>query len=320
MRISMGNWAGAALMSTLLAVNAGAQQLMLIPAGMTMTSSGVTLEVTALRDDVLRVRMWKADAAPEDASWAVLPAARSSRVGVVTESHGFATKTLRVTVDDQLLLTVADLAGNVLQKDAAPVQWDGAQFKVSKQGSWSDHFFGLGDKPGPLDRKAETFTLWNTDSFGWQESTDPIYKSIPFFIDINHGRALGVFLDNTWRTNFDFGHADPNRYTFGALNGPLDYYLLYGPEPKAVVSGWSWLTGTTPLPPLWALGFQQSRYSYFPESQLREVATRLRKDHIPSDVLWLDIDFQHENWPFTVNERAFPNFAGMVKDLASSSK
>ena len=263
MRISTGNWARAALMGALLAVNAGAQQLTPMPAGMTMTSSGVTLEVTALRDDVLRVRMWKGADAPEDASWAVLPAARSSRTAVVAEPHGFATKTLRVTVDDQLLLTVADLAGNVLQKDAAPVQWDGAQFKVSKQGSWSDHFFGLGDKPGPLDRKAETFTLWNTDSFGWQESTDPIYKSIPFFIDMNHGRALGVFLDNTWRTNFDFGHADPNRYTFGALNGPLDYYLLYGPEPKAVVSGWSWLTGTTPLPPLWALGFQQSRYSLF---------------------------------------------------------
>jgi alpha-glucosidase len=316
MRIPIGNWAGAAWIGALLAVNAGAQQLTPTPAGMTMTSSGFTLEVTALRDDVLRVRMWKGADTPEDASWAVLPVARSSRTAVVAEPHGFATKTLRVTVDDQLLLTVADLAGNILQKDAAPVRWDGAQFSVSKQGSGSDHFFGLGDKPGPLDRKAETFTLWNTDSFGWQESTDPIYKSIPFFIDMNHGRALGVFLDNTWRTNFDFGHADPNRYTFGALNGPLDYYLLYGPEPKAVVSGWSWLTGTTPLPPLWALGFQQSRYSYFPESQLREVAMRLRKDRIPSDVLWLDIDFQHENWPFTVNEKAFPNFAGMVKDLA----
>jgi alpha-glucosidase len=316
MRMSTGNWARPALMGALLAVNAGAQQLTPMPAAITMTSNGVTMEVTALRDDVLRVRMWKGDAGPEDASWAVLPAARSSRTAVVAEPHGFATKTLRVTVDDQLLLTIADLAGNVLQKDAAPVQWDGAQFKVSKQGSWSDHFFGLGDKPGPLDRKAETFTLWNTDAFGWQESTDPIYKSIPFFIDMNRGRALGVFLDNTWRTNFDFGHTDPNRYTFGALNGPLDYYLLYGPEPKAVVSGWSWLTGTTPLPPLWALGFQQSRYTYFPESQLREVATRLRKDRIPSDVLWLDIDFQHENWPFTVDEKAFPNFAGMVKDLA----
>jgi alpha-glucosidase len=287
-----------------------------MPAGMTMTSSGVTLEVTALRDDVLRVRMWRGAAAPEDASWAVLSSARTSRVSVVAEAHGFATGKLRVTADDQLQLTVADLAGNVIQRDAAPVRWDGDTFKVIKQGTWSDHFFGLGDKPGPLDRKFEAFTMWNTDSFGWQESTDPIYKTIPFFIDMNHGRALGVFLDNTWRTNFDFGRADPNRYTFGALNGPLDYYLLYGPEPKEVVSAWSWLTGPTPLPPMWALGFQQSRYTYFPESQLREVAARLRKDRIPADVLWLDIDFQHENWPFTVNEKAFPNFPGMVHDLA----
>jgi alpha-glucosidase (family GH31 glycosyl hydrolase) len=66
----------------------------------------------------------------------------------------------------------------------------------------------LGDKPGPLDRAGQAFTMWNTDAFGWQESTDPIYKSIPFFLNVNHGRTLGVFLDNTWRTNFDFGRAD----------------------------------------------------------------------------------------------------------------
>ncbi|MGC2400096.1 MAG: TIM-barrel domain-containing protein, partial [Acidobacteriaceae bacterium] len=304
-------------MGCLLAPAAGAQQLSPTPAGLTATANEVTLEVTALRDDVLRVRMWKGDAQPENASWAVLPAARTSTVPVAAEAKGFSTKALRVTVDPHLLLTVTDLAGNVIQQDAAPAEWDGNSFKVSKQNTWDDHFFGLGDKPGPLDRKGETFTMWNTDAFGWQESTDPIYKSIPFFIDMNHGRALGVFLDNTWRTNFDFGRADLNRYTFGALDGPLDYYLLYGPEPKAVVSTWAWLTGPTPLPPLWALGFQQSRYSYFPESQLREIATRLRKDRIPSDVLWLDIDYQHKNWPFTVNEQAFPNFPGLVRDLAA---
>ena len=82
-----------------------------------------------------------------------------------------------------------------------------------------------------------------------------------------------------------------------------------------MITDWAWLTGTTPLPPLWALGFQQSRYSYTPESQLRDVADRLRKDHIPSDVLWLDIDFQHKNWPFTVDTQTFPDFAGMVQDL-----
>jgi alpha-glucosidase len=299
-------WATAAL----------SQQITPAQSGLTAAADGVTLQVNALRDDILRVRMWKGDAVPEDASWAVLAEARTSSVPVTAETHGFSTKALRVSVDDHLLLTVADLQGNVLQKDAAPVLWDGTRFEVSKQRTFSDHFFGLGDKPGPLDRGGQAFTMWNTDAFGWQESTDPIYKSIPFFLDIKQGRTLGVFLDNTWRTNFDFGRADETRYTFGSLNGPIDYYLLYGPEPKQVVTGWAWLTGPSPLPPLWALGFQQSRYTYFPETQLREIATRLRRDRIPSDVLWLDIDFQHENWPFTVNEKAFPNFKGMVKDLA----
>jgi len=235
------------------------------------------------------------------------------------EPRGFSTEQLRVKIDEQLRLTVSDLAGNVLQEDAAPVRWGGTQFTVSKRRTSSDHFFGLGDKPGPLDRAAEAFTMWNTDSFGWQESTDPIYKSIPYFIELSHGRALGVFLDNTWRSNFDFGRAKPSEYTFGALNGPLDYYLIYGPDPKQVVTKWAWLTGPTPLPPLWALGFQQSRYTYFPASQLREVASQIRKDHIPCDVLWLDIDFQHNNWPFTVNEQAFPDFQGMVKDLGKEN-
>jgi alpha-glucosidase len=300
----------------LLATGALSQQITPAQSGLAAVADGVTLQVNALRDDVLRVRMWRGDAVPEDASWAVLPEARTSSVPVTAEPRGFSTRALRVSVDDHLLLTVTDLQDNVLQKDAAPVLWDGTRFEVSKQRSFSDHFFGLGDKPGPLDRGGQAFTMWNTDAFGWQESTDPIYKSVPFFLDIKQGRTLGVFLDNTWRTNFDFGRADETRYTFGSLNGPIDYYLLYGPDPRQVVTGWAWLTGPTPLPPLWALGFQQSRYTYFPETQLREIASRLRRDRIPSDVLWLDIDFQHENWPFTVNEKAFPNFKGMVKDLA----
>jgi alpha-glucosidase len=99
-----------------------------------MTSSGLTLEVTALRDDVLRVRMWKGTAEPEDASWAVLPSARSSRVAIVAESRGFSTGKLRVTVDDQLQVTVADLAGNVIQKDAEPVQWGRGEIQGQQAG------------------------------------------------------------------------------------------------------------------------------------------------------------------------------------------
>jgi len=174
----------------LFAMAALSQQITPAPSGLSASADGVTLQVTALRDDILRVRIWRGDAVPEDASWAVLSQARTSRVPVTAEVRGFTTKALRVSVDDHLLLTVADLQGNILQRDAAPVLWEGTRFNVSKERSFSDHFFGLGDKPGPLDRAGQSFTMWNTDAFGWQESTDPIYKCIPFFLDVNRGRTL----------------------------------------------------------------------------------------------------------------------------------
>jgi len=274
------------------------------------------MQVTALRDDVIRVRVGRHGRLPEDASWAVLPSARTCSVQVMREKNGFETKALRISVDEQLRLTVADLAGNVLQKDAEPIEWRTKGFRVAKEKTDADHFFGLGDKPGPLDRAGEAFTMWNTDSFGWQESTDPIYKSVPFFLTMRGGRSLGVLFDNTWRTFFDFGREHPDEYSFSAPDGPAVYYLLYGPDPKQVVESYAWLTGPTPLPPLWSLGFQQSRYSYYPEARVREIADTLRADRIPADAIYLDIDYQEKNRPFTVDQVKFPHFAGMIHDLA----
>jgi alpha-glucosidase len=94
---------------------------------------------------------------------------------------------------------------------------------------------------------------------------------------------------------------------------------MYGPAPKKVLEEYAWLTGPTPLPPLWSLGYQQSRYSYYPESKVREIANRLRADRIPADALYLDIDYQQDNRPFTVNRERFPSFAQMIKDLPYDS-
>ena len=287
-----------------------------LPNGIEITAAGTTLQITALRDDVLRVRASHDAPLPEDASWAVLPAARTASVAVTPDADGFRTAKLRVTISPDLRLTVADLDGNILQQDAAPIRWQGHAFQITKQNHIDDHFFGLGDKTGPLDRAGEAFTLWNTDSFGWQESTDPIYKSIPWFIDLRQGHALGVLFDNTFRTFFDFGRQDPHQYTFSAPDGPLDYYLVYGPDPRHVIETYAWLTGPTPLPPLWTLGFQQSRYSYYPESRVREIARRLRADRIPADAIYLDIDYQDHYRPFTVDRQRFPHFEQMIHDLA----
>src|SRR5438093_875005 len=76
-----------------------------------------------------------------------------------------------------------------------------------------EHYFGLGDHTGPLDHREIAFTNWNTDMFGWQESTDPLYKAIPFFLAMRHGVAYGLFLDNTYRSNFDFGKEARDLYS-----------------------------------------------------------------------------------------------------------
>ena len=289
--------------------------------GIEIKSGPATLRITALRDDIIRVRVAPGSELPEDASWAVLPEARSKSVDVKaiddSSSIGFRTATLEVNVErNPLRLVIRDLAGNVISADAIgrPVRFQLGGFSVHKQMLGGEHYFGLGDKTGSFDRGNQAYTLWNTD-IGPQESTDPIYKSVPFFLVARGERSYGIFLDNTWRTWFDFGKHARDAYSFGSEGGPLDYYIIYGPSPKQVVEKYAYLTGKPPLPPLWALGFQQSRYSYTPESQVREIANRLRTDRIPSDVIYLDIDYQYKNRPFTVNPETFPNFPGLVSDL-----
>jgi len=230
---------------------------------------------------------------------------------------GFATAKLHVSIQRQpLVMTVTDLAGHVIAEDIPehPIEFHGAGFRVYKHSTEDEHYFGLGDKPGPLDRRNEAFTNWNTDAFGWQEYR-PIYKSIPFVITFRKGIAGGVFLDNTWRSSFDFNKELRDGYSFGSEGGPLDYYILYGPTPKDVLREWAWMTGTTPMPPMWSLGFQQSRYSYYPEAEVHRIATRLRSERIPVDAMYLDIDYQSNNRPFTVDSEKFKQFDKMIQDL-----
>ena len=290
--------------------------------GIEIQSGAAVMQITAFRDDILRVRVGQQGQLPEDASWAVLREARSASATISPEedsaSAGFHTAALRVRVERATMhLQITDLNGTVVQEDAAnrPIEFHGSAFRIYKTMPADEHYFGLGDKPGPLDRRDHAYHLWNTDSYNFQESTDPIYKAIPFFLTSRRGITAGVLFDNTWRTSFDFGKESPNTYSFGSEGGPLDYYILYGPDAKHVLSAYAWLTGPTPLPPLWSFGFQQSRFSYHPESDVRAVADRLRADKIPVDAIYLDIDFQDHHRPFTVDQIQFKHFPQMIADL-----
>jgi alpha-glucosidase len=305
------------------AAQAAAADIVVRSDGADIHSGPWFMRVTALADDILRVRAAAAGDLPEDASWAVPEEMRGRSVHVSVKQHAdgvdFQTATLAVRIErSPLRLIVSDLAGHVISADAptGAVTVVGSGFTLRKKLNEKEHIFGLGDKTGPLDRRGQAFTLWNTDAYRFQESTDPIYKSIPFFVAAGGpGGSYGILLDNTWRTWFDFGKQDPQTLAVGSAAGPIDYYLIYGPSVHRVVERYTDLTGKPPLAPAWALGFQQSRYSYMSATEVRGIADRLRAERIPADVIWLDIDFQDRNRPFTTNPATFPDLPALALDL-----
>jgi alpha-glucosidase len=291
------------------------------PSGIDLRRGAVVMRVMALTDSILRVRIGRDGKLPEDASWAVLPTMRARAADVTPTADGFRTDALVVHVDaETLALSVTDPSGKIITADAAdPISLDKTAFTLRKALPTGEHIYGLGDKTGgTLDRRGKTYVDWNTDAYGFDSSTDPIYKSIPFFIGVGGaGGSYGILLDNSWRTWFDFGHKNADALAMGGPNGPIDYYIIAGPSTREVVRRYTDLTGKAPLVPKWALGYQQSRYSYMSADETRQIADRLRKDKIPTDVIWLDIDFQDRNRPFTVNKKTFPDLKRLVADLAA---
>jgi alpha-glucosidase len=294
-----------------------------IPKGIEVESQNGRLQITALQDDVIRVRATRAAEFPPKYSYAVLPAPEEqpgSTAKVQSDETATAveltTSALRVHVDRRSsMVTFAGNDNTLIARDAAPITWNGDDFTITKYMPPDEHYFGLGDKAGPLDHRNQAFTMWNTDAYGWQESTDPLYKTLGFLLALNQGMSYGIFFDNTYRQHWDLGKVSPVEYSFGAAGGEVDYYFIYGPRPRQVVSTFTALVGRAPLPPLWSLGFQQSRYSYFPESRVREIVQTFKEKKIPLDAIYLDIDYQNGNRPFTVDSQRFPNLSGMVHDF-----
>ncbi|MEO7277138.1 MAG: TIM-barrel domain-containing protein [Sphingomicrobium sp.] len=292
------------------AAPANARPVRPLPNGVEASNAAATVRIEALGDGIIRVRVAPGGHFAEDVSWAVPTSVRARSVAVTADSGGFHTSDLVVQVDgDSLNVRITDRAGRPILADARdPVSFKGSSFTLAKTLRPGEHIYGLGDKTGNFDRAGQSFVDWNTDAWGFDRGTDPIYKSIPFYIGSTaDGGSYGLFLDNSWRSWFDFGHRQAGRLEIGADGGPIDYYVIAGPSVRDVVRRYTDLTGKAPLPPLWALGFQQSRYSYMSAAEVRQVAARLRSDRVPTDVIWLDIDFQDRNRPFTTNPRTFPN-------------
>ncbi|HNX43680.1 MAG TPA: glycoside hydrolase family 31 protein [Bacteroidales bacterium] len=194
--------------------------------------------------------------------------------------------------------------------------WVGEEVTTFKKLQEGEKFIGLGEKTGNLDRRGEGFVNWNSDTPGYTESQDPIYASFPFYIGIHHNVAYGIFFDNTFKSYFNFGASNDRYSSFGADAGEMNYYFIGGGSVSRIIANYTGLTGRMPMPPIWGLGFQQSRWSYFPDSQVLDIARTFRNKKIPLDVLYLDIHYMDAYKVFTWHPLRFPHPEQMTKDLA----
>lgn len=281
--------------------------------------------ISVLSPEVIRVR-FSPVAFGRDHSDAVVDrklGAQDFRFETTTDRSVIATSSLRVEVQaSPFRLTIKDADGNAIDADDAGrgMAHDGAAVRAWKQLRDTDNIYGFGAKNGAFNKRGWAlggyhYVMWNSDTYGYDNSTDPLYVSVPFFLVLRDGRAHGVFLDNTHRSSFDIGRERRNTLSFGADGGELDYYIVAGPHPRDVVRRYAQLTGRAPLPPRWALGYHQSRWSYYPEARVRRLADTFRQERVPADTLWLDIDYQDEFKPFTWSAERFPDPAKMVGDL-----
>ncbi|WP_111707522.1 glycoside hydrolase family 31 protein [Lutibacter citreus] len=293
------------------------------------SENNVVLELTIERDSVLRFRYSTTGRFDKDFSYGVTMHASKgyNHLEIEEDDDNYIITTSKLICNISKLdmrKSIYDVKDNTLiLEDEIGFHWEesyaigGDIVKMSLVSQQAENYYGLGDKPVDNNLKGRRFQNWVTDSFAYARGTDPIYKAIPFYTAIHHGKSYGIFFDNTFKTFFDFCQERRNITSFWAEGGEMNFYFIYGPEMTEVVSNYTDLTGRPQnIPPLWALGFHQCKWSYYPESNVKEITTKFRELKIPCDAIYLDIDYMEGFRCFTWNKKYFPDPKRMVKELA----
>ncbi|MFM7231630.1 MAG: TIM-barrel domain-containing protein [bacterium] len=165
------------------------------------------------------------------------------------------------------------------------------------------NLYGTGEVGGPLERTGRTTVCWNTDAYAYRADSPSLYQSHPWVLAVRaDGSAYGVFADTPGRVVVDL----TDGIVFRSQGPPFAVLAIERGSPDSVVMALAELTGRMPMPPRWALGFQQSRFSYAPDREVLRIARGFRDRRIPCDVVWVDIDYMHGFRSFTFDPVGFP--------------
>lgn len=212
-------------------------------------------------------------------------------------------------------ISFKDLEGNIINEDFQPSFKDEeGNVYISKVNDCLA-YYGLGEKGGDLNKKGYYTENFNTDDPETDDDSITYYKTIPFYVALKEESTYGIFFDNSFRSYFDMGKEMGDRIFFGAIGGQIQYYFIPGESIKEVVKNYTALTGRMEMPPLWSLGYQQCRFSYFSQEEVRELVKTFEEKDIPLDVVYLDIDYMDGFRVMTFKTPNFHDAAGLIGDL-----
>ena len=285
----------------------------------TFNSENAYGEITIYSPSIIRVRIDKKVLA-KDFSYAVVKQPEVTKVNFTQSDNEILIQTdsLKAIVSKRpFAVAFYTLDGKIINEDEKGLQnaWVAEEVTAYKQMQDGERFVGLGEKTGNLDRKGNGYTNWNYDAFGYSTGQDPLYSSIPFYIGIHSALNYGIFLDNTYQTDFNFGASNNRFSSFSAQGGELNYYFIYHKKLADIITSYTALTGRMKMPPLWSLGYQQNRYSYYPETEVMRIAQTLREKKIPADGITLDIHYMDQYKLFTWDKSRFGDPLAMNKKL-----
>jgi len=286
----------------------------------------VLIQISILTDDIIRIRYGIENVFENDFSYAISENFEKQINNIDTfeteDIYTINTAKLNIVIQkSNSAISFMNLDGTIINQDEKGFHFEdnythgGHIVEMSKAIQEGECFYGLGDKVCQGNLRGKRFKMWGSDVYGFSKEDDPIYKNIPFYMATQNGQGYGIFFDNSFESFFDFGHERKQTASFWAHGGEMNYYFIYGPELLEVTARYAKLTGVAELPPMWALGYHQCKWSYHPESQVREITNKFRELSIPCDAIYLDIDYMDGFRCFTWDDEKFPNPKKMVDDF-----
>ena len=292
--------------------------------GITGKTSNTIFEIRAYSDQIIRVRLSRKGRL-NDFSYAladtIIPVFKGVNIKDEKNNITISTHSVTVTVEKKpfFRLVIRNASGELISEDM-PGDGFGTSFLGDKVTSTrvlqeGERFIGLGEALGNLDRRGSGVTLNNTDNYKYGDPRVPMYSSVPFFIGIHHRLIYGLFYNNSYPSWFNFGLSTSEFSSVSMAGGDLDYFFMTDNSVAKVIEHYTSLTGRMPVPPLWSLGYHQSRCSYYPQNKVVGIAETFRSKKIPVDCIVLDADYLQDYEPFRINTSRFPDMPGLTKTL-----